>query len=95
METHQLTFVPIAFTAAVLLLAAVWAGSCSKRWFVRAAVIWGLLAALYPIAAFQPIIWFAAAVPMTVLVSLGMTWLLRRRRAKRDSETSAAAPPRR
>ena len=86
METHQLIFVPIAFTAAVLLGAAVWAGSSRRRWYVRAGVIWGLMAALYPIAAFQPMIWFAAAVPVTVLASWVMVWLLQRRTPKHNGE---------
>jgi len=74
MQAPQLLAIAvISAAAAMLLLLATWAGLSRRHWFVRAAVCSAALIALYPIRAFEPMIWFAAAVPLTAWLSR-LTW---------------------
>ncbi len=69
MPFDPLPYVIISLATAWLLLLAIWAGLSRWHWFLRAAVVFAALAALYPIRAFEPIVWFAAAMPLTAWLS--------------------------
>ncbi len=69
MPFDPLPYVMISLATAWLLLLAIWAGLSRWHWFLRAAVVFAALAALYPIRAFEPIVWFAAAMPLTAWLS--------------------------
>jgi hypothetical protein len=62
----QLTVLAVVATAALEMLAAVWAGASRWHWFPRALVVWGAIAALVPIRAYEPALLFAISSPLTV-----------------------------
>ncbi len=77
----------ISVAMAMLLLVATWAGLSRRHWFLRAAVVCAMLVALYPIRAYEPIVWFSMAMPLTALLSC-LTW----RRTRRESFNSTGSP---
>jgi hypothetical protein len=66
---NLLPYAFISLATALLLLLAIWAGLSRRHWFLRAAVACAALAALFPIRAFEPMVWFAVAMPLTAWLS--------------------------
>jgi hypothetical protein len=91
MSYQLLIYGGACFASAILLLAAMWAGVSKKHWSIRSTVVCGVLGALYPIHAFQPMIWFALAMPPTALVS----WMILRRSQSREPDGENRTAPQR
>ena len=81
MQLNVLPYGFISLATALMLLLAMWSGLSRRHWFLRAAAVCAALAALYPIRAFQPMIWFAVAMPLT-------SWLSRVARRRCQARTA-------
>ncbi len=75
----QLTVLAIVGTAALEMLVAVWAAASRWHWFLRALAVWGAVAALVPVRAYQPALLFAISSPLTVASICGWRTIAARR----------------
>jgi hypothetical protein len=57
-------------TAIMQVAAAVWVAGSRRHWFLRALVLWGAIALLVPIRAYEPALLFAICSPLTVAIVL-------------------------
>jgi hypothetical protein len=91
------TALAIFGTAILQVAAAVWAAGSRRHWFVRALALWGAIALLVPIRAYEPALLFAISSPLTVAIVLAWRAAMNRRRpaAKSGASEPAAAeqPP--
>ena len=84
---RQLVALAIFGTAALEMLVAVWAAVSRRHWFVRALAVWGAIALLVPIRAYEPALLFAISSPLVVAILCGWRVI-----AARRSPAQAASP---
>jgi hypothetical protein len=87
----QWTALAIFGTAILQVAAAVWVAGSRRHWFVRALVLWGAIALLVPIRAYEPALLFAISSPLTVAIVLAWRAAVNRWRPLAKSEASEPA----
>ncbi|MEX2176064.1 MAG: hypothetical protein WD872_17010, partial [Pirellulaceae bacterium] len=79
----QLAALALLGTTVAQSLVALWAAISDRHWFVRALAVWGAVALLLPIRAYEPALLFAiSSASIVAILSARRYWQARRREAR-------------